>query len=190
MPVLVQILLSHPPEQIRKTHGRENVMGLHAVVPVISPKLKELRQILVPGIQINRRSALAHAQLIHCHSRIIHQLNPADYASGCPLKAPDPASRSPDLSEIQAHAPAEFADLGKVVHTSVNSFQTVGHSVNKTAGKLMIRLPGIGQGGSGHGYLHPAEHIVKPAHPFYPARLIFLHGQVQGNAQIHFLGRL
>ena len=165
-------------------------MGLHTVIPVISTKLKKLRQILVPGVQINRGSALAHPQLVHCHSRIVHQLNPADHASGSPLKSPNPASRCPDLSKIQAHASAKFTDLCKVVHTSVNSFQTVGHSVNKTAGKLMVRFSGIGQGWGGHGNLHTAEHIIKPAHPLHPAILTFLHGQVQGNAQIHFLGRL
>ena len=54
----------------------------------------------------------------------------------------------------------------------------------------MVRFSGIGQGWGGHGNRHTAEHIIKPAHPLHPAILTFLHGQVQGNAQIHFLGRL
>ena len=165
-------------------------MGLHTVIPVISTKLKKLRQILVPGVQINRGSALAHPQLVNGHSRIIDKLDPADHSPCRALKSAYAASRCPDLSKIQAHAATELAHLGKVVHTSVNTFQTVGHCVYKAAGQLVIWFSCIGKGWRGHGDLHQAQHIVKPAHPFYPARLIFLHGQVQGNAQIHFLGRL
>ena len=128
-------------------------MGLHTVIPVISTKLKKLRQILVPGVQINRGSALAHPQLVHCHSRIVHQLNPADYAACSPLEAPNPASRCPDLSEIQAHAPAEFADLGKIIHASVYSFQAVRHRVYKAGRQLVIGLSCIGQCWRGHRHL-------------------------------------
>ncbi len=52
----------------------------------------------------------------------------------------------------------------------------------------MVRLARIGERGRGHSHFHLAQHIVKPPHPFQPV-LLFLHGKVQGNAQVHFLRR-
>ena len=179
MPVLVRFSSAIFQNKSGKTHGRENVVGLHTVIPVISTKLKKLRQILVPGVQINRGSALripswSTATAVSFTS-LIQRITPPAAPSNPRILLPVALT----FPEIQAHAPAKFTDLCKVVHASVNSFQAIRHSVNKTAGKLMVRFPGIGQGWGGHGNLHTAEHIIKPAHPLHPAILTFLHGQVQ-----------
>ena len=190
IPVLVQALFCHFPEQIRIADSRENVVGLHPVISVIGAELKKLRQILMPHIQVHGRGALAHPQLVNGHSRIIDKLDPADHSPCRALKSAYAASRCPDLSKIQAHAATELAHLGKVVHTSVNTFQTVGHCVYKAAGQLVIWFSCIGKGWRGHGDLHQAQHIVKPAHPFHAPVPVLLHGQMERNAQIHFLGCL
>ena len=54
----------------------------------------------------------------------------------------------------------------------------------------MVWLPGIGKGRGGHGNLYLAEHVIKPAHPLHPDLFLFLHGQVQRNPKVHFLGCL
>ena len=190
MPWLVQVLLRHLPEQVRVADGRKYVVGLHAVVAVVGPKLQKFRQVLVPGVQVNGHRALAHAQLVHGHRRVVHQLHPADHAPRRALKAADAAARGPDLSEIKAHAAAKFADLGKIVDAAVNALQAVRHRVDKAAGKLVEGLSGVGQGGRGHGNLHVAQHIVKTAHPGHAAVRLLLHGQMQGDSQVHLLGRL
>ena len=52
----------------------------------------------------------------------------------------------------------------------------------------MVRLARIRKRGRSHSHFHLAQHIVKPPHPFQPV-LLFLHGEVQGNAQVHLLRR-
>ena len=190
MPLLIQIFLRHPPEPVGIAHRRKQVVSLHPVIPVVGAELEKLRQILVPGVQIHRRGPLAHSQLIHRHRRIVYQAHPADHAAGRPVKAADGAARRPHLTEIEAHAAAELAHLGEVVHTAVNPVQAVRHHVDKAAGKLVKGLSGVGQGGSGHGGLLKAQHVVKPPGPAHPLLFLFPQGQVEGDPQIHLLRRL
>ena len=186
VPVRVDILLCQLPEQIRITDRRKYVVCLHTVVPIVGTQRQEFRKILVPRIQIYGDGSLAHAQLIYRHRGIIGQLDPADHAPGCALKAADCTSCCPDLAEIQPHTTAELADLGKAVNAAVNAIQAVRHRVDKTGGKLMIRLSRVGKGRRRHGNLKRTQHIVKAPHPFQPVVLL-QHGQMQGDAQKHFL---
>ena len=65
IPVLIQILLRHFPEQVGIADRGKNIMGFHSVIPIIGAQLQEFRQIPVPGVQIDRSRSLSHAQLIH-----------------------------------------------------------------------------------------------------------------------------
>ncbi len=142
----------------------------------------------MPGVQIDRSRSLSHAQLIHSHSGVVYQLNPADDAACRTFKAADGASGGAYLSKVQPHTAPEFADLGKIIHTAVNSIQAVRHRVNEAAGKLMVRLTRIGEGGSCHSHLHTAEAVIEFPDPDKPV-LFFLHCQVERDAKEHFLGR-
>ena len=175
MPRLVQVFRGHLPEQVGIADGREYIMGFHTVVTVVGTELEELRQVLVPHIQIHGHGALPHAQLVHRHRSVVHKAYPPYDTAGDPLEAPDIPSGSPDLSEIQAHPASELADLGKIVYTPVDPLQTVRDRIYETARQLVVRLARIGKSRGGHRHLELAEHIVEFPDPEHPAGL-FRHG--------------
>ena len=134
MPVLIQILLCHAPEEVRIADCREHIMGLHAVVSVIGPKIQKFRQIPVPGIQIHCHGALAHTQLVHCHRRIVDDTDPAHHAARSSLEAPDRSALCPDLPEVKAHAAAELGYHGEIIDGTEDSLQGIGHRIDKAGG--------------------------------------------------------
>ena len=77
VPGAVQVLFGQAPEEVGIADGREDVVRLHAVVAVIGAQLQELGQVLVPGVEVHRRRALTHAELVHGHGRVIDELYPA-----------------------------------------------------------------------------------------------------------------
>ena len=184
----VEVPAGELPEQVRPAHRGKHIVGLHAVIAVVGAQLQKFRQVLVPGIQVNGHGALAHAKLVHRHGGAVYQLDPADHAAGRPLEPADAAPRGPHLAEVKAHAAAEFADLGEVIQAAVNALQAVGHGVDKAAGKLVVGLAGVGEGGGGHGDLQKAEHIIKAFDPGHPV-MGLAHGQMQRDAQKHLLRR-
>ena len=187
VPVRIDLLLCQLPEQVRIADCRKYVMRLHTIVSIVGAQCQEFRKILMPCIQIYGDCPLAHAQLVHRHRSIIRQLDPAYHTSGRAFEAPNRTSRGSDFTEIQPHAAAELADLCKAVNTAVNPVQTVRNRVDKAGGQLMVRLSRVGKGWCRHGNLKRAQHIVKTSHPFQTV-VLFQHGQMQGDAQKHFLG--
>ena len=184
----IQVPAGQLPEQVGPAHRGEYVVGLHAVVAVVGAQLQKFRQVLVPGVQVNGHGALPHAQLVHRHGGAVYQLDPADHAAGRALEPADAAPGGTHLAEVKPHAAAEFADPGEVVQAAVDALQAVGHGVDKAAGKLVVGLAGVGEGGGGHGDLQKAEHIVEFFDPGQPVPR-FVQGQVQRDAQKHLLRR-
>ena len=189
VPGAVQVLFGQAPEQVGVADGREDVVRLHAVVAVIGAQLQKLRQVLVPGVEVHRRRALAHTELVDGHGRVVDELYPAYDAARRAVKAADGAAGGAHLAEVETHAAAELADLGEVVYAAVDALQAVGHGVYEAAGELVIGLARVGERRRGHRDLLPAEHVVEPAHPAEAVRLL-LHRQVQRDAEVHLLRRL
>ena len=188
VPRRVDILIRQFPEQVGIADGGEHVVGLHAVVAVVGTQLKKLRQIPVPDVQIDCHRTLPHPKLIHRHGGIVYEPDPSDHAACRALKAANGAAGGAHLSKVHPHAAAELGDLGKVINRAVNAVQAVGHSIDKAAGKLVIGLAGVGQGGRRHRDLQTAEHIIDAPDPLHSVPL-FLHGKVQSNAEKHLLRR-
>ena len=164
-------------------------MRLHAVVAVIRAQLQKLGQILVPGVEVHRRRALAHAELVDGHGRVVDEFNPAYDAARRAVKAAYGAAGGAHLAEVEPHASAELADLGEVVYAAVDALQAVRHGVYEAAGELVVGLARVGERRRGHRDLLPAEHVVEFAHPAQAAAPL-LHGQVQRDAEVHLLRRL
>ena len=188
VPALVDVFFHHFPEKVGVAHGGEHVVRFEAVVAVVGANLQKFGQILVPGVEVDGDRALPHAQLVHGDSGVVDDFYPADNAACGAFKAANGAAGGADFAKIHAHAAAKFADLGEAVDAVVNAFERVGDGVHKTTGKLVIGLARVGQRGRGHGDFLQRKHVVKTAHPFNSA-VFFLHGQMQGDAKIHFLRR-
>lgn len=105
IPVLIQIFLCHPPEQIRIAHCREDIVRLHAIVAIIGSDLKEFRQIPMPAVKVNRDGPLTHAQLINRYRGIIDQPDPAQHTARGALKSPDITAGSADLAKYSPSLP-------------------------------------------------------------------------------------
>ena len=61
------------------------------------------------------------------------------------LEAADGRACRADLAEVEAHAAAPLADLGKRVEAAVDALERVRHRVDEAARELVIGLPGIGE---------------------------------------------
>ena len=186
VPGLVEVFLRHAPEQVRIAHGREDVVRLHAVVAVVGAQLQELRQVAVPGVQVDRYGALAHAQLVHGYGGVVDDADPANHAAGHAGEAADGSAGGPDLAKVHAHAAAIFGYLGEVVDAAVDAREAVRHGVDEAAGELVVGLARVGQRGGGHGDLEAREHVVEALHPAQAIGFL-VHGQVQGDTQVHLL---
>ena len=125
--------------------------------------------------------------MIHRNRRIIGQANPANHATGSPFKAPNGRPAGPYLTKVKPHAAAKLGHLGKIINGPVNPVQGIRYCVDKATGQLVVRLPGIGHGRGGHGHLELRQHVVKATYPVQARFRLLIHGQMQGNAQEHFL---
>ena len=144
----------------------------------------------MPRVEVHRHGALAHAQLVHRHGRVVRQADPSDDAAGRPVEAANGAARRAHLAEVQAHAAAVLAHLREVVDAAVDAVQTVGHRVDEARRQLMERLARVRQRGRGHGHFQRGQHVVKAAHPPHALVGALLHGKVQRDAEEHLLRRL
>ena len=189
-PRRVEILLRELPEEVRIADGREDVVRLHAVVAVVRAQLQEFRQILVPGIEVNGAGPLAHAKLVDSHGRVVDEADPADDAARRALEATDGRARRADLAEVEPHAAAPLADLGKRVEAAVDALERVRHRVDEAARELVVGLPGIGERRRGHRDLLQAQHVVEAADPVHAHIWLLEHREVQRDAEVHLLRRL
>ena len=199
VPRRVDVLLREAPEQVRIADGGEDVVRLHAVVAVVGAQLQELRQVAMPGVEVDGHRALAHAQLVHRHRRVVDDANPANHAAGCALEPADRSALGANLAQVHTHAAAVLGDLGEVVDASVDAIQAVGHGVDEAARELVEGLAGVGQRGRGHGGLEPGQHVVEAAHPAKARGACrcrvalcstLVHGEVERDAQEHLLRAL
>ena len=190
VPVALDVVARLLPEVVRIAHGREHVMRLHAVVAVVRAQGQKLGQVAVPRVEVHRHGALAHAQLVHRHGRVVRQADPSDDAAGRPVEAANGAARRAHLAEVQAHAAAVLAHLREVVDAAVDAVQAVGHRVDEARRQLVERLARVRQRGRGHGHLQRGQHVVEAAHPPHALGRALLHGEVQRDAEEHLLRRL
>ena len=115
----------------------------------------------MPYIQIDGNRTLTHTELVYGNSRVIDQTDPADHTACGTFESADITSACPYFSEIHSHTAAEFADLGKIIDTSVNPFQTVWHGIDEAAGELMIWLTCIGKCRCSHSHFQTTQHIIE-----------------------------
>ena len=162
-------------------------MRFHTVVAVVGAQLQKFGQILVPGVEINRDRTLTHSELVDRDSGVVDEPNPAYYAACRALKSAYGRARRAHLAEIKPHSTAEFADFREIVYAAVNAVQRVWNGVDETAGKLMVRLAGIGQRRRRDGDFQKRKHIVKLAHPLH--FVLFVHRKMHCDAEEHLLRR-
>ena len=143
----------------------------------------------MPGVEVHRRRALAHAELVDGHGRVVDELYPAYDAARRAVEAAYGTAGGAHLAEVEPHSAAELADLGEVVYAAVDTLQAVRHGVYEAAGELVVGLARVGERRRGHRDLLPAEHVVELAHPAEAAAPL-LHCQVQRDAEVHLLRRL
>ena len=186
-PRRVEILLREFPEEVRVADGWEDVVRLHAVVAIVGAQLQELWQVLVPGIEVDGAGPLAHAELVDGHSRVIDEADPADDTARRALEAADGRACRADLAEVEAHAAAPLADLGKRVEAAVDAVERVRHRVDEAARELVIRLSRVGECRRRHRDLLQAQHVVEAAHPVHAHRRLLEHREVQCDAEVHLL---
>ena len=74
----------------------------HAVIAVVCPQLQELRQILVPDVQIDRHCALADAQLVDGDRSVVDDADPADHTAARAFKAADAAAPGTHFAQVHA----------------------------------------------------------------------------------------
>ena len=142
----------------------------------------------MPYIQIDGNRTLTHTELVYGNSRVIDQTDPADHTACGTFESADITSACPYFSEIHSHTAAEFADLGKIIDTSVNPLQTVRYGIDEAAGELMIWLTCIGKCRCSHSHFQTTQHIIEFFYPEHPI-VFFIHGQMQCDSEKHLLWR-
>ena len=165
-------------------------MRLHAIIAVVRAQLQELRQVLVPSVEVDGAGPLAHAELVDGHGRVVDEADPADDAARRALEAADGRARRADLAEVESHAAAPLADFCKRVEAAVDALERVRHRVDEAARELVIGLPGIGERRRRHRDLLQAQHVVEAADPVHAHSRRLEHREVQGDAEVHLLRRL
>ena len=180
-PLLVKVLRSHLPEEVRIADSWEDIVCFHAVIAIVGSDLKKLGQVLVPHIKVYSYGSLTHTKLVDSHCRIVDESKPAHHASRSTFETADTATHSAHLSEVESHSTTVFAHLRKVVDAPVDAFKRVGDRVNEAARQLMERLARIGEGRGSHRHLQRTEHVVELPYPHHPI-LRLLQGEVQRNA--------
>ena len=190
MPGRIEVLFRQAPEQVGIADRGKDIVRLHAVVTVVGPQLQELGQVAMPCVEVDRHGALPHAELVDGDGGVVDDADPPNDAAGDPLESAYASACGADVSQVHAHAPAELAHLGEVVHAAVDALQAVGHGVDEAARQLMMRLTGVAHGGRRHRDLEPAQHVVEPADPFEADLGGLLQRKVQRDTEEHLLRAL
>ena len=164
-------------------------MRLHAVVAVVGAQLQEFGQVAVPGIEVDRDGALAHAELVDRDGGIVDDADPPDHAARDAGEASDRTAGRADLAEVHTHAAAGFRHLREVVDAAVDAGEAVGHRVDEAARELVVGLAGIREGRRRHRDLEARQHVVGALDPLHAVGL-FPEGQVERDAQVHLLRAL
>ena len=133
VPRLVEVLLSHPPEEVRIAYGGEYVVRLHAVVAVVCAQLEEFGQVFVPHVEIHRHRSLAHSELVYGYGGVVDEPHPPYHSACHAFETSYVAACGTHLSEVHTHSAAELAHHCEVVYAAVYALKSVGHGVDEAA---------------------------------------------------------
>ena len=121
-------------EKVGDPVGRVHVVATTTVVPGVFPQLEEIKQVVVPGLQVRTAGALSFPTLVHCHQQVIVQLqernHPLAFSVGAANIAAGPAYARPRAAQATRpfgeHRVLRHAPLHDPVDRIVDPVQVAG----------------------------------------------------------------
>ncbi|CAM5484095.1 hypothetical protein SVIOM342S_10486 [Streptomyces violaceorubidus] len=144
----------------------------------------------MPGLQVDRRRALAPAALVHGGDRGVQRLQERDDAVGVPVGAADQRTPGADAGVGDADAAGVLGEAGDLVEAVVEGVQLVLGGVQEVAGRhLGVPSTGVEEGGGGGQVVQTAHQAVQGGDLVHRADRVVL-GEAGGDPQQEVLGRL